>query len=614
MKEFPRVLALASCLLLPATAGASDAPAPIPAADFFQKSHTTGARMSPDGRSVAIRMLSPQGRTMLVVYDVSERNPKVVVNYGNADVDVFGWIGNQRLSYTVINVDHGGDAGKPGLYAVDRDGRNRRALAQALVGKRAFAEGDALDLSASRQITAQGFPIMKGEYVQVAEAFDDVTTPARLSTRTGLREEVNVPRGTHAWLIDVEGKTRVATARRAGRSVTFYLDKNDWRQIDSRDEDDASSFKPLLYVDNTLYVSGRNGTDEAGIYRFDLARNALEARPLVSAPGFDAVGEAIVDDRKLLGFRFTTDADATVWYDERMKAIQQEVDAMLPGMVNNISRGRASETPYVLVDSYADISNHAYLLYNTETKQRTLLGETTPGIDPARMARMTMERYKARDGLPIPVFLTLPNVAVPKRLPTVVLAGAEPQRRSGLWLWNAEVQFLASRGYAVLQPEPRGVEGFGRAHARAGTGQPDAAVQDIADAVKWAVANGYTDPGRVCIAGTGHGGYTAMMALLKNADAFACGISWSGMTTDGKNPDDRRLKDITRPVLLAYGTGDEAVSYQEGRRFHDALKAGNPQVEWLEYTSTVEDWKTRKNRIDLWQRIEGFLARHIGTR
>ncbi|KQV79339.1 hypothetical protein ASD15_18570 [Massilia sp. Root351] len=316
----------------------------------------------------------------------------------------------------------------------------------------------------------------------------------------------------------------------------------------------------------------------------------------------------------MLGFRFTTDAEVTVWFDQRMKALQQEVDQILPGMVNNLSRGIASETPYVLVDAYADVRSHAYILYNTETKERTLLGQSKPDVAADQMAQMTMVRYKARDGLQVPAFLTLPNTAQQKKLPTVVLLGPDEERRSAKWEWNAEVQFLASRGYAVLQPEPRGTKGYGSKHFQAGAGQAGRAAQnDIADAVKWAVAEGHTDPARVCIAGTGYGGYAAMMALLKHADSFKCGISWSGMTAYRNNPDDAGLKDIKRPVLLAYGTGDEAVSYKQGLAFYQALKAGNPQAEWLEYAPAVEDWTTQKNRIDLWRNIESFLARHIGA-
>jgi dipeptidyl aminopeptidase/acylaminoacyl peptidase len=635
MKTPLRTLALITCTAMPIAALAADATVPIPIATFFKKSVVTGAEISPNGRFVAVRKLSPQGRTMLTVVDVTERKSKAIANFINADVDVFSWVNDQRLTFTLINVDHGGDVGKSGLYAIDRDGKDRTFLYETVVRKRSFSESDVVDHRYQSQITRNGFPLVKSDEIYVTvEKYDDPTdmaiddkkkTLARVSTRNGRISPVNAPVGTYDWLIDVDGQTRIATARRNGRVVTFYRDKDEWRQIDSRDEKAEWPFKPLLYVDGDLYVSSRNGGDEASIYRYDLAKNAIVPKPLISAPGFDTNGYFIVSDKKMLGFRFATDAAVTVWFDDRMKAIQKEVDALLPGLVNNISRGLSSETPYVLIDTYADIQNHAYILYNTETKHQIRLGESSPDIDANQMAHMTMVRYKARDGLPIPAFLTLPKAAVQKKLPTVVLIGAQPSRRSGFWGWNAEVQFLASRGYAVLQPEPRGVNGFGLAHYKMGikqagrAGQDDIAdtakfQDDIADAVKWAVVEGYTDPARVCIAGTGHGGYSAMMGLLRDADTFKCGISWSGLTKFQDNPDDDKLKNIKRPLLLAYGTDDEDVKYDTGLAFYKAIKVGNPQAEWLEYTSTVDDWKTQKNRIDLWRHIENFLSRQIGPK
>jgi dipeptidyl aminopeptidase/acylaminoacyl peptidase len=618
MKTTFLALALTACAALSLdTAAEVNAAAPLPISAFFNKSATTGAALSPNGRFVAVRMLSPQGRTMLTVFDVATRKSQAIANFRNADVDLFFWLSDERLAFTLVNVDHDGDAGRPGAYAVNRDGKERTSLTEILVGKRSFADSDDVNHDYPSQYSLRGFPLRKEETLDVIEREGEGNEEAslvRLNTRNARRFPVRAPSGTHNWLTDAEGNLRVATARRAGRVANFYLDNGDWRQLDSRDAKAESTFDPLLYVDGALYVRSRNGGDEAQVYRYDLAKNAIAAKPLITAPGFDTDGYFILSDKKMLGFRFTTDAEVTVWFDQRMKELQQEVDQMLPGTVNNLARGTASETPYVLIDAYSDVQSHVYILYNAETKERTLLGKSKPDVAADQMAQMTMVRYRARDGLQIPAFLTLPNTARQKKLPTVVLLGRQEERRSAKWEWNAEVQFLASRGYAVLQPEPRGTKGYGRTHLQAGAGQAGRAAQnDIADAVKWAVAEGHTDPARVCIAGTGYGGYAAMMALLKNPDTFKCGISWSGMTGYENNPDDAGLKDIKRPVLLAYGTEDEAVSYKQGLAFYQALKAGNPQAEWLEYTPAVEDWTTQKNRIDLWRNIESFLARQVGA-
>ena len=615
MSPFRRMLALILCAVLPQVAIGADTP-PIPLATFFKKSVTTGATLSPNGRFVALRKLSPSGRTMLTVVDVAACTPRAIVNFRNADVDSFSWLNDERLTYTLINVDHDGEAGKPGLYAINRDGKERTFLWSTIVRKRSFSESDMVDHNYQSDTYVHGFRPADGESILVLANYPTGEKKvARLNTRNAGAFPLTAPSGTYGWLLDARGALRIAVAKRNKRVVTFYIDEDNWREIDNRDEGAEASFDPLLYVDDQLYVSARNGNDEKSVHRYDLAKNAIDPQPLIGAPGFDTDGTFILSDKEMLGFRFTAESETTVWFDDRMKAIQKEIDQLLPGMVNRISRGRASEMPYVLIDNYSDVENHAYVLYNTETKQQILLGETTPDIPADRMAHTSMVRYKARDGLPIPAFLTLPNGADRKKLPTVVLVGPQPDRRGGGWEWNAEVQFLASRGYAVLQPQPRGVAGFGRTHLRAGINQAGRAAQDdIADAVKGAVAAGHADPARVCIAGTGYGGYAAMMGLLRDADTFTCGISWSGLTTYQNNPDDGKLKDIKRPVLLAYGTDDEAVDYKQALAFYQTLKGGNPQAEWLEYTSTVDDWKTQKNRIDLWRHIESFLARQIGAK
>ena len=614
MKLSLRALVLLACAILPLAAMA-DPGKPLPISSFFKRADTTGALLSPSGRFVAVRKRSPQGRTMLTIFDVMARTSTPLVNFTNADVDVFYWLNDQRLAFSLINLDHDGDIGKPGLYAIDRDGKSRTYLSNTVVPKRSFSKSDVVERGDASPFC--GFPFDQGESILVVSRYvednPNLTELVRVNTRTGKIYRVGAPAGAERWLVDADGKLRIATVKRGQRNITFFLTKHDWRQIDARDENSEQRFEPVLYVDDQLYVRSRNGKDESSIYRYDLATNAMAPTPLVSIPGYDADGSFILSERKMLGFRSVTEADTTIWFDERMKAIQQEVDRLQPGMTNDLSIARASETPYVLIDNFSDIENHAYILYNTETKEQLLLGETTPDLPADKMAHMSMVRYKGRDGLPIPAFLTLPNGRVQKNLPTVLLLGEHRDLRNASRQWNAEVQFLASRGYAVLQPQPRGVRGFGRAHFSAGSTQLDRTMQeDIVDAVKWAVAQGHTDPTRVCIAGSGHGGYASMMALLKDADMFKCGISWSGPTTDRSNPDAARLKEIKRPLLLAYGADDDVEEYKQGLALYKALKAADAQAEWLEYTSTVDDWKTQKNRIDLWQHIESFLAKQIG--
>jgi dipeptidyl aminopeptidase/acylaminoacyl peptidase len=259
-------------------------------------------------------------------------------------------------------------------------------------------------------------------------------------------------------------------------------------------------------------------------------------------------------------------------------------------------------------------------------------------------------RYKARDGLEIPAWLTLPH-GLRKNLPLVVLVHGGPYVRGGEWGWKADAQFLASRGYAVLEPEYRGSTGFGARHFRAGWKQWGLKMQDdIADGAKWAIAEGIVDPKRICIAGASYGGYATLMGLLNNPELFKCGIDWVGVTDIGllytghwsfesdmsegykqygmpelvgdMTKDAAQFKAtsplaqaarITQPLLLAYGGADRRVPIYHGRKFYDAVKVGNPNVDMVVYEEEGHGWYLPKNRIDFWTRVEKFLDRNIGA-
>jgi dipeptidyl aminopeptidase/acylaminoacyl peptidase len=218
--------------------------------------------------------------------------------------------------------------------------------------------------------------------------------------------------------------------------------------------------------------------------------------------------------------------------------------------------------------------------------------------------------------------------------------------RGTSWSWNAEVQFLASRGYAVLQPEFRGSTGFGASHHEAGWKQWGRAMQDdLADGARWAIAQGIADPKRIAIAGASYGGYAALMGLVRDPDLYACAINWVGVTDldllfsatwSDFSPSFRRhglprlvgdrradaamlrehspihrAAEIKKPVLMAYGRKDRRVPIEHGERMRDALRRHNPNVEWVLYDEEGHGWHKRETNIDFWTRVEKFLARHL---
>jgi dipeptidyl aminopeptidase/acylaminoacyl peptidase len=230
--------------------------------------------------------------------------------------------------------------------------------------------------------------------------------------------------------------------------------------------------------------------------------------------------------------------------------------------------------------------------------------------------------------------------------PTVVLLHGGPWVRGGSWEWTAESQFLASRGYLVLEPEFRGSDGYGQKHLRAGFKQWGLAMQDdVADATRWAIDKKLADPQRICLAGASYGGYATLMGLIRDPDLYRCGVAWAAVTDIdlmyGISWSDLseswkqygmptmigdRVKDaaqlaqtsplkqaerLKQPLLLAFGAADERVPIDHGTRFRDAVGKTNPNVSWVVYNGEGHGFYKPENRFDFYERMEKFLATHL---
>src|SRR5258708_1106715 len=225
---------------------------------------------------------------------------------------------------------------------------------------------------------------------------------------------------------------------------------------------------------------------------------------MVRIEGFDCTGSVVTDAkaRKILGFHFRGDARGTAWLDGYMKELQASVDKALPGTINTISCGNCLTSKYLLVTAMSDREPPRFLLLDTSTDRLKEIAKSRPGLNPDQSGIRSFSHYKARDGLTIPIYVTLPpgNSAGPH--PVVVLVHGGPWVRGASWEWSAEAQFLASRGYAVLEPEFRGSRGYGFKLFQAGWRQWGLAMQDdLADAATWAIAKGIADPQRIAIGG-----------------------------------------------------------------------------------------------------------------
>ena len=345
---------------------------------------------------------------------------------------------------------------------------------------------------------------------------------------------------------------------------------------------------------------------------------------------------------KLLGVQVVRDRPEIHYFDDAARREQAAIDRAFPGMTNRIvSLDRAERV--AIVEVSGDTKPPEYYVYDREHKRMDFLFAAYPALDSALLAPMKAVRYRARDGVEIQAYLTLPP-GKQGRLPTIVVPHGGPTARD-VWGWDAEAQFFASRGFAVFQPNYRGSSGFGIEHERKGYRQWGLTMQDdISDGVAWLVEQGIADRDRIGIYGASYGGYAALEGVVKTPELYRAGASFAGVSdmvdllddldkylfsdfnkpTRGDTGDDReqleatsparRAARVRAPVLLAHGEADPIVDVAQSRAMQDALEDAGRTVEAYYYPDEGHGFSDERNRIDFHEKLAAFFTRHLAPR
>lgn len=646
----------------PAPAASAPLP-PIDAAEFYKPPGIERTRLSPSGRWLAFAAGVGNGRIGLAVFDLQAwKLLAMVANYNNADIGDFEWAGDERLVYSIRDQQLGGGDQRwwPGLFSVERDGSEPRQLVkvdQAFVVSQRSVGREPLEFNHQLlHVPDDGSDdVIVGEWQRDGSREFIGLIAKRLNVRSGRATSLSSGAPPYVWhyLFDSKGEPRVAVTRRQGRETVHWRVPGEtaWKVL-SEHAAEKAPFKPRsVGADGSLFVSvARGANGEEVLLRFDFATGKPASDPLVRTPGFDFDGGIVSETKgsRALGVRVVTDAETTVWFDPAMTAFQKKVDELLPGTVNRVNCRRCGQSDMTaIVSAWSDRDPGQLWFYSAIVDQWRKVGDRRPGIDPRRMGLTDFERIRARDGLQLPLWITRPAGAAAGPRPAVVLVHGGPWVRGRSWEWNADAQFLASRGYVVLEPEFRGSTGYGAALYRAGLRQWGRAMQDdLADALAWAVGKKIVDPQRVCIAGASYGGYATLMGLVRHPELYRCGAAWVAVTDPrlmfnwradydviGEHREHTLLERIGDPVadaamlasvapvehadriraplLLAFGGGDRRVPLVHGERMRKALTAAGRPPEWLLYPDEGHGWFKVENKIDFARRLDAFLARHL---
>ena len=655
------------------------ASAPLPAETFFGPSQFGNVVLSPSGRWLAVTVQPAGERIGLAVYDLhGSQPPQEIVRFNDMDLGTVHWVGDDRLVFDLLDMQRGSHDQRlgSGLFSVRRDGTELRHLilmqwwSNPQRGTRSTRRLDIrhdLVHVPLQQVAGAESVILHGPRVQDVQASEYVLK--RLNIVTGEVEALNAaePARANGWLFDETGQPLFATVWDGHGEATVYEREVDAQGTPQRDWNTLARHKvldaPWLLHSRDLagrvYVTQRSGSrGERVLKRLDRASKAPESQPLVVVPGFDFTG-TLIQERSpgggdpLLGVRALTEAPTTVWLHAEMAAVQKAVDERLPGRANALlcSRCREADRTVVVVSSSDRMPGEFWLWRGAADAPTTWrrIGVRRPAVDPQRMAELTFTHFKARDGLEIPLWVTLPQTPVAAPMPAVVLVHGGPWVRGGSWAWAAMPQFLASRGYVVIEPEFRGSAGYGAQLERAGDRQWGRAMQtDLADAVAWAVQHGLVDGKRVCIAGGSYGGYAALMGLATQGDVFRCGAAWAPVADlewllSSSDLDDftgfgrtellpQRVADrstspeavrqisplhlaerMRAPLLLAWGDDDSRTPPKQVKPLVSRLQSLGRPPEVVTYPGEGHGWLKVQTRLDFARRLEAFLARSLGS-
>lgn len=601
----------------------------IPMEDFFKNPESTGYDLSPDGEHIAF--LKPwQNRLNVHVQKIGEEEVMRITSSTERDIAGYIWANNERIAYVQ---DTAGDENFR-VYAVDIDGSDSKELTpfeKVRVGIIDELENDPEHMLID----------MNKRDARVFDVY-------RININTGKMEMIaQNPGNITGWMTDHDGNLRIALTTDGVNTSLLYRDseKDDFQVMITTSF--KETFNPLFFTfDNkNLYIASNIGRDKEAIYEYDV-KNKENIRLLYEHPEVDVNTLTRSDKRKkITGTYYYTEKLHYHFFDEDREQLQTELEKRLPGIEVRVYSMSKDETK-VLVRTYSDRSLGAYYYLNRDTNEFMKLVEVSPWLNEDEMSEMKPVSYTSRDGLTIHGYLTLPKGVKAKNLPVIINPHGGPWSRD-TWGFIPEVQFLANRGYAVLQMNFRTSTGYGRKFWEAGFRQNGLAIQDdITDGVKWLIDQGIADPERIGIYGGSYGGYCTLAGVAFTPDLYACGVDYVGISSwftilesippywepmkemmyemVGHPEKDKELLEkasplfhadkIKAPLFVAQGANDPRVNIKESDQIVDALKKRGVEVEYMVKENEGHGFRNEENRFDFYRAMEKFLAKHLGGR
>lgn len=603
----------------------------VPLEDFFKNPEKVGFQLSPDGKHFSF--LAPyENRMNLFVQKVGDTKAVRITSEKDRSVAGSLWANNNRILYLK---DTGGDENYQ-LYGVNLDGSDIKSYTN-------FPKVRTQIIDKLQNIDSL---VIIGLNKRNPQVFD----PYRLNVNTGeMTMLAENPGNIQGWQTDHDGKLRVAYAIVDGVNTQVLYRENEkekFRPVITTNFKESISFDVFTPDNKKVYATTNIGRDKTALVLMDPA-TCKEEMVLYANDTYDISGVNYSDAKKKLVSVSYMGQKGIVrhFFDDEEAAIRAKLEKRLAGYDVGVSSTDRAENTWI-VYAGGDRTYGSYYLYDVKADKLNKIADAAPWIKEADMMPMLPVSYTSRDGLHIEAYLTLPKgytLKTAKNLPVVINPHGGPWARDS-WGYNPEVQFLANRGYAVLQMNFRGSTGYGRKFLELSYKQWGQTMQnDITDGVEWLIKKGIADKKRIAIYGASYGGYATLAGVTFTPDIYACAIDYVGVSNlftfmktippywkplldmmyemVGDPVKDKAMMEkaspifhvdkIKAPLFIAQGANDPRVNKAESDQMVDALRKRGVKVEYMVKDNEGHGFHNEENKFDFYRAMEKFLAKYL---
>lgn len=599
----------------------------IPRSILFGNPERSSPRISHDGAQLAY--LAPVDGVLNVwVRTLGGNDDRRVTSDTKRGIHVFAWQYDNRHI----------------LYAQDADGDENWRLYQTDIATRQTVNLTPFE-KVQAAIIAYKWDKPDTLLVQTNQRDESLFDVYRLDLTSGkLEMDTENPGDVAGWHADHDLQVRVAQVMTADGSTVIRVRENasaPWRELMQWGPDETFGGVLGFTPDNRkLLIATSLNANAARLLEVDIETGTHQV--IAADPQFDVSG--IVTQprtRKLQAAAFVKQRLSHEFLDSSLKQDYEVLRSANSGDIADLSR-TLDDSKWVVTYSRDDGPVQWYF-YDRPTKKAELLFSARPELETYQLSTMEPIEYVARDGMTIYGYLTVPAGMDTKQLPMVLLVHGGPWHRD-VWGYNPWTQWLANRGYAVLQPNFRGSTGYGKQYINAGDRQWAGAMHtDLLDAKNWAVERGIADPNRVCIMGGSYGGYATLAGLAFSPGEFSCGVDivgpsnlntllatippyWSTLVAafhkrmgdneaflDSQSPL-FKAHQIKAPLLIGQGANDPRVKQAESDQIVAAVRGNGQPVEYYVFPDEGHGFVVPENDMAFNAAVEGFLAKHLGGR